>query len=170
MLFRSQGNSIIEDKPATKEELKALHKLIKKSTEDIENFSFNTTVSASMICVNELNSLKCHKKEILEQLTIVLSPFIPHVCEELWDVLGHENSICIAGWPKYNEEFMKEAVKNYNISFNGKSRFNMDFAADASREEIQKMVLEDERTSRWLEGKEPKKIIVVPGKIVNLVF
>lgn len=170
LFFDRQGNSIIEDKPATKEELKALHKLIKKSTEDIENFSFNTTVSASMICVNELNSLKCHKKEILEQLTIVLSPFIPHVCEELWDVLGHENSICIAGWPKYNEEFMKEAVKNYNISFNGKSRFNMDFAADASREEIQKMVLEDERTSRWLEGKEPKKIIVVPGKIVNLVF
>lgn len=170
LFFDRQGNSLIEDKPATKEELKALHKLIKKSTEDIENFSFNTTVSASMICVNELNSLKCHKKEILEQLTIVLSPFIPHVCEELWDVLGHENSICIADWPKYNEEFMKEAVKNYNISFNGKSRFNMDFAADASREEIQKMVLEDERTSRWLEGKEPKKIIVVPGKIVNLVF
>jgi len=170
LFFDRQGNYLIEDKPATKEELKALHKLIKKSTEDIENFSFNTTVSASMICVNELNSLKCHKKEILEQLTIVLSPFIPHVCEELWDVLGHENSICIADWPKYNEEFMKEAVKNYNISFNGKSRFNMDFAADASREEIQKMVLEDERTSRWLEGKEPKKIIVVPGKIVNLVF
>ena len=170
LFFDRQGKSLIEDTPATKEELKALHKFIKKATEDIENFSFNTTVSASMICVNELNALKCHKKEVLEQLTVVLSPFIPHVCEELWDVLGNAQSVCLAQWPQYNEEFLKEAVKTYNISFNGKSRFNMDFAADASREKIQEEVLSDERTERWLEGKEPRKIIVVPGKIVNLVF
>lgn len=170
LFFDRQGNCLVEDKPATKEELKALHKLIKKATEDIECFSFNTTVSASMICVNELTSLKCHKKEILEQLAVVLSPYIPHVCEELWSVLGHKTSICLAEWPQYNEAYLKESVKTYNISFNGKSRFNMEFAADETREEIQQKVIADERTIKWLEGKEPKKIIVVPGKIVNLVF
>ena len=170
LFYDRQGICLVEDKPATKEELKALHKLIKKATEDIENFSFNTTVSASMICVNELTTLKCHKKEVLAQLAVVLSPYIPHVCEELWAVLGHKQSICLADWPVCNEEYLKESVKTYSISFNGKSRFNMDFEAEASREVIQKEVLADERTQKWLDGKEPKKIIVVPGKIVNLVF
>lgn len=170
LFFDRQGQSLIEDAPATKDELKSLHKLIKKISEDINNFSYNTSVSASMICINELSGLKCHKKEILEQLTIILSPFIPHVCEELWNVLGHSTSICVATWPEFKEEYLKEDVINYSISFNGKSRYNMEFASDASRDEIQKTVMDDERTGRWLEGKTPKKVIIVPGKIVNIVF
>lgn len=170
LFFDRQGNDLVVDAPATAEELKALHKFIKKSTEDIEGFSFNTSVSAAMICVNELTTLKCHKREILKELTIILSPFIPHVCEELWSILGNTTSICLTDWPKYNEEYLKEAVKTYSISFNGKSRYSMDISADLSREEVQELVLADERTERWLEGKTPKKVIVVPGKIVNLVF
>lgn len=170
LFFDRQGNTLIVDEEPTKEELKSLHKLIKKISEDITNFSFNTSVSASMICINELNSMKCHKREILEQITTILAPFIPHVCEELWATLGHNTTICDAKWPTLNEEYLKEDVKTYSISFNGKSRFNLDFPADMDKATIEKTVLADERTERWLEGKSPKKIIIVPGKIVNLVF
>lgn len=169
-LFYSRTDEyLVKDEPATKEELKSLHKLIKKVTGDIEQFSYNTSVSAFMICVNELSNLKCNKKEILEQLVITLAPFAPHVCEELWDTLGHETSICDAAWPAYNEEYLKEDTINYTISFNGKARFNMEFDADAASDAIQAAVLADERSQKWIEGKTPKKIIVVPKKIVNVV-
>lgn len=169
-LFYSRTDEyLVKDEPATKEELKALHKLIKKVTGDIEQFSYNTSVSAFMICVNELFNLKCSKKEVLEQLVIVLAPFAPHVCEELWDVLGHETSVCDAEWPAFNEEYLKEDTINYTISFNGKARFNMEFAADETSEAIQAAVLADERSQKWIEGKTPKKVIVVPKKIVNVV-
>ena len=169
-LFYSRTDEyLVKDEPATKEELKSLHKLIKKVTGDIEQFSYNTSVSAFMICVNELSNLKCNKKEILEQLVITLAPFAPHVCEELWDTLGHETSVCDAAWPAYNEEYLKEDTINYTISFNGKARFNMEFDADAASDAIQAAVLADERSQKWIEGKTPKKIIVVPKKIVNVV-
>ena len=170
-LFYSRTDEyLVTDEPATKEELKSLHKLIKKVTGDIEQFSYNTSISAFMICVNELFNLKCSKKEILEQLVITLAPFAPHVCEELWDVLGHETSVCDAQWPAYNEEYLKEDNINYTISFNGKARFNMEFAADEASDAIQAAVLADERSQKWIDGKTPKKIIVVPKKIVNVVI
>ena len=114
--------------------------------------------------------MKCSKKEILEQLVVVLAPFAPHVCEELWDVLGHKTSVCDAEWPTYNEEYLKEDTINYTISFNGKARFNMEFAADEASAAIQAAVLADERSQKWIDGQTPKKIIVVPKKIVNVVI
>ncbi|MBR8708445.1 leucine--tRNA ligase [Bacteroides pyogenes] len=169
LFYSRAGEYLVKDEPATKEELKALHKLIKKVTGDIEQFSYNTSVSAFMICVNELSALKCCKKEILEQLAIVLAPFAPHVCEELWHTLGHDTSVCDAQWPVCNEEYLKEDTVNYTVSFNGKARFNMEFSADATSEAIEKEVLADERSQKWIEGKTPKKVIVVPKKIVNVV-
>ena len=170
LFYDRNGSYIVTDEPATKEELKSLHKLIKKVTGDIEQFSYNTSVSAFMICVNELFSLKCSKKEILNQLVIVLAPFAPHVCEELWDTLGHEDSVCDAKWPAYNEEYLVEDTINYTISFNGKARFNMEFPADETSEAIQSTVLADERSAKWMEGKSVVKVIVVPKKIVNIVI
>lgn len=170
LFFNRQGESLLVEDEATKEELKSLHKLIKKISDDINSFSFNTSVSASMICINELITLKCHKKEILEQLTILLSPFIPHVCEEFWSILGHKESVCTSKWPLLNEEYLKEDTKNYSVSFNGKSRYNVELPTDMDRNDIEQTILQDERTARWLEGKNPKKVIVVPGKIVNIVY
>ncbi|WP_221658685.1 leucine--tRNA ligase [Bacteroides salyersiae] len=170
LFYNRNGEYTVTDEPATKDELKSLHKLIKKVTGDIEQFSYNTSVSAFMICVNELSTLKCSKKEILEQLIITLAPFAPHVCEELWDTLGHTTSVCDAQWPAFNEEYLKEDVINYTISFNGKARFNMEFPADAASDAIQAAVLTDERSQKWTEGKTPKKVIVVPKKIVNVVI
>ena len=170
LFYDRNGNPLFNDEPATKDELKSLHKLIKKVTGDIETFSYNTSISAFMICVNELASLKCSKKEILNQLIVVLAPFAPHVCEELWETLGNTGSVCDAHWPAFNEEYLVENTVNYTISFNGKARFNMEFPADATSEAIQSSVLADERSSKWLEGKSVVKIIVVPKKIVNIVL
>jgi leucine--tRNA ligase len=170
LFYNRNGEYTVTDEPATKDELKSLHKLIKKVTGDIEQFSYNTSVSAFMICVNELSTLKCSKKEILEPLIITLAPFAPHVCEELWDTLGHTTSVCDAQWPAFNEEYLKEDVINYTISFNGKARFNMEFPADAASDAIQAAVLADKRSQKWTEGKTPKKVIVVPKKIVNVVI
>ncbi|UBD65989.1 leucine--tRNA ligase [Bacteroides salyersiae] len=170
LFYNRNGEYTVTDEPATKDELKSLHKLIKKVTGDIEQFSYNTSVSAFMICVNELSTLKCSKKEILEPLIITLAPFAPHVCEELWDTLRHTTSVCDAQWPAFNEEYLKEDVINYTISFNGKARFNMEFPADAASDAIQAAVLADERSQKWTEGKTPKKVIVVPKKIVNVVI
>ena len=170
LFYNRNGEYTVTDEPATKDELKSLHKLIKKVTGDIEQFSYNTSVSAFMICVNELSTLKCSKKEILEPLIITLAPFAPHACEELWDTLGHTTSVCDAQWPAFNEEYLKEDVINYTISFNGKARFNMEFPADAASDAIQAAVLADERSQKWTEGKTPKKVIVVPKKIVNVVI
>lgn len=160
---------VTSDEP-TADELKALHKLIKKVTYDIEHFSYNTSVSAFMICLNELTSLKCHKRAILEPLLIVLAPFAPHITEELWHALGNTTSICDAVWPSHDEQYLVESSVTYAISFNGKTRFSLELSADLSREEVEKAALTHENSARWIEGKTPKKIIVVPHKIVNIVL
>lgn len=170
MFFDKDDNLVLSDDEPTKEELKSINKLIKKTTEDIPLFSYNTTVSAFMICANELSALKCNKRSILEQFVIVLTPFAPHICEEIWEAMGHTTSVCDAQWPKFNEAYLKEDTVKYTISFNGKARFTMDFAADADREYIEKTVLSDEATKKYIEEKPVKKIIVVPKKIVNIVF
>ena len=160
---------VTEDEP-TPEELKSLHKLIKKVTYDIEHFSYNTSISAFMICVNELGGLKCTKRAILEPLVIVLAPFAPHIAEELWHELGHETTVCDAQWPAYEEKYLVENTANYAISFNGKVRFNLALPADMSKEEVEKTALAHEYSAKWLEGKQIRKVIVVPKKIVNIVL
>lgn len=169
-LFYKGDTFAVTDEQATKEELKSLHKLIKKVSGDIETFSFNTSVSAFMICVNELSAAKCSKKVILKELIILLAPFAPFIAEELWHALGNTTSVCDAEWPAYNEEYLVEDVINYTISFNGKARFNIEFGADTSNEEIEKVVLAHQNSVKWMEGKTPKKIIIVPKKIVNIVL
>ena len=157
------------DEP-TKEELKSIHKLIKKTTEDIASFSYNTTVSAFMICLNELTTLKCNKKAVFEKFVTVLSPFAPHICEELWAAMGNTTTICDAEWPEYNEEYLKEDTVKYTISFNGKARFTLDFAADATNSDIEATVLSNENSQKYIDGKAIKKVIIVPKKIVNIVL
>ncbi len=169
LFYNKTGEYIVQDQPATKEELKSIHKLIKKVSGDIEQFSYNTSVSAFMICVNELSTLKCNKKEVLRNLVILLAPFAPHISEELWSALGNTTSVCDAQWPSYNEEYLKEDVVNYTISFNGKARFSMEFASDADNNTIQETVLSSEGAQKWIEGKPVKKVIIVPKKIVNIV-
>lgn len=169
-LFHTSEQLNLSTDAPTKEELKSLHKLIKKVSTDIEAFSFNTSVSAFMICVNELTTLKCRKKTILQELIIILAPFAPHIGEELWHALGNENSVCDAPWPTYNEDYLKEDVVKYAVAFNGKVRFDVVFAADAPKEEVEKSVIESEQAKKWLEGKEPRKIIFVPRKMVNIVL
>lgn len=168
-LFYTNGEFLVSDDDPTKEELKLLHRLIKKVSFDIENFSFNTSVSAFMICVNELSQLKCNKKAILSDLLVCLAPFAPHIAEELWHKLGNEQTICDAKFPELNEEYLKENIFSYSISFNGKSRFVLEFPADASHAEIEKTVLEHPHSQKWLDGKSPRKVIIVPRKIVNIV-
>ena len=170
LFYDRNGQYTVTDEEPTKDELKSLHKLIKKVTGDIEQFSYNTSVSAFMICVNELAALKCAKRSVLQSLVTVLAPFAPHVCEELWSTMGGTGSVCDACWPKYNEEYLREDSVNYTVSFNGKARFNMEFPAGADSKEIEKAVLADPRSAKWLEGKTVVKIIVVPGKIVNIVI
>ncbi|WP_026776682.1 class I tRNA ligase family protein [Polaribacter sp. Hel_I_88] len=159
----------VSEENATKEELKVLHKTIKKVQEDIESFSFNTSVSTFMIAVNELTALKCNKREILEPLLVLLSPYAPHITEELYSKLGHTESISTAAFPIFDEKHLVESSKEYPISFNGKTRFTMELSLDLSKEEIEKTVMNHEKTIAQLEGKTPKKVIVVPGKIVNIV-
>ena len=170
-LFYGNTDSLqITDAEPTAEELKSLHKLIKKVTFDIEHFSYNTSISAFMICVNELSSLKCNKRAILEQLVILLAPFAPHTAEELWHECGHTTTVCDAQWPQHNEEYLKEKSVTYAISFNGNARFSMELPADMPRVEVEKAALSHESSAKWTEGKTPKKVIVVPGKIVNIVI
>ena len=166
------ANGMVElsiEKP-TDAEQKVIHKTIKKITEDIEKFSFNTSVSAFMICVNELSDLKCNKREVLEKLLIILSPFAPHITEELWHQIGHKNTIIDACFPKFDESYLVENTKTYPISFNGKVRFTLEMPISASKETLENTVMTDEKTQKWLEGKTPRKVIVVPGKIVNIVL
>ena len=169
-LFFKGDECVLVDEKASPEALKSLHKLIKKVTFDIEHFSYNTSVSAFMICVNELNAMKCVSKEIYNDLVVLLAPFAPHIAEELWHTLGNTTSVCDAKWPVCNEEYLVEASVNYAISFNGKARFNMSVPNGTSKEEVEKMALAHESSAKWMEGKTPKKVIVVPNKIVNIVI
>lgn len=164
------GNFRVSDAEPTRDELKVLHKTLKKVEQDIENFSFNTSVSEFMICANELSSLKCNKRSVLEPLVIALSPFAPHIAEELWALLGHPDTVLNATFPKFDEQYLTESSHNYPISINGKVRAQMQFALDMPKEDIEKMVLASEIVLKWTEGKPPKKVIVVPGKIVNVVL
>ncbi len=168
-LYVGEEGVIITEAEPTKEEFKILHKTIKKVAEDIENFSFNTSVSTFMIAVNELTALKCNKRAILEPLLALISPYAPHIAEELWSQLGHEGSISTVDFPEFDASYLVESSKNYPVSFNGKMRFTLELALDLSKEEIEKIVLADERTIAQLKGEAPKKIIIVPGKIINLV-
>jgi leucyl-tRNA synthetase len=168
LYFDDNGPVIVNDEP-TAEMYKSLHKTIKKVTEDIENFSFNTSVSQFMICVNELQQLKCNHRAILEPLAILVSPYAPHIAEELWSALGHEGSIATVAFPKFEEKYLVESEKEYPVSFNGKMRFTIKLPLDLTKEQIQEIVLADERTIAQLAGNTPKNIIIVPGKIINLV-
>ena len=169
-LYYKGDNLLVDDSKPTPEALKSLHKLIKKVTGDIETFSYNTSVAAFMICVNELSQLKCHSRAILEPLLIVLAPFAPHIAEELWhSALGHDTTINDAQWPEWNEEYLVESMARYAVSFNGKARFNIEVPADMSADEVQAVAMADEAAAKWLDGKTVRKVIVVPGKIVNIV-
>ncbi len=165
----SSEEGISSDK-ANAAELKSLHQCIKKVEDDINRYSLNTCVSTFMICVNELTDLKCHKAEILEPLAILISCHAPHIAEEAWSVLGHEESITTASFPQFNPEFLKEDSKTYPVMFNGKRRYEIVVSADMPKEEVEKLALEHEYAAKWLEGGAPKKVIVVPGKIVNVVL
>ncbi len=169
-LYQKDEQWLVTDEAANKSELKTLHKTIKKITEDIERFSFNTSVSNFMICVNELTDAKCNKREILEPLAILVAPYAPHIAEELWEKLGHTESITYAAFPVCNDEYLIENSFNYPISFNGKTKFNYEFELSLSKEDLEKAVLALDQTKKVLEGKAPKKIIIVPGKIVNIVM
>ena len=165
------GDSVkVTDEAASKDELKSLHKLIKKVTADIENFSFNTSVSAFMICVNELTSLATNKREILKPLLILLSPYAPHIAEELWHAIGEEGSVVTAEWPELNEAYLVEDNFTYPVSFNGKTRFMLSLPATLSPQEVEAAVLSAPEAEKWLEGKTPRKVIVVPKRIVNIVL
>ena len=164
------GGFAFSDAEPAAEELKSLHKLIKKVSGDIEAFSYNTSVAAFMICVNELTALKCNKRAILEPLVILIAPFAPHIAEELWEALGHTTTVCDAQWPVWNEDYLREDTVNYAVSFNGKVRFNLQFAADATNDEIERTVLASESAQKYIDGKTIRKVIIVPKKIVNIVL
>ena len=159
-----------EQKEATAEELKSLHKLIKKVSQDIPAFSYNTSISAFMICVNELSQLKCKNPEILKQLVILIAPFAPHIAEELWERLGQQGSVCDAQWPTWNEEYLVESSVTLGVAFNGKRRFEMQFAADADNKSIEEAVLQSELSKKYTDGKQIVKVIIVPKRMVNIVL
>jgi leucyl-tRNA synthetase len=170
-LFYEDGNLIVTDTPAAKASLKTLHKTIKKVEDDLERYSFNTNVSNLMICVNELTDQKCHSKEVLEQVVVLLAPYAPHAAEELWsEALGYEaGTVSTAHFPTFDPEMLVEANTIYPVSFNGKMRFNAELPTTFSAKEVEEAVLAMPEAQKWLEGKAPKKVIVVPGKIVNMV-
>ena len=168
LFFKGDNMQLIDEQPSA-EALKSLHKLIKKVSGDIETFSYNTSVAAFMICVNELTSMKCRSRAIYEPLVVLLAPFAPHIAEELWHVLGHDTTVCDAQWPVWNEDYLKESTVKYTVLFNGKPRYNIEVPAGTAQDEVQRIALADAGAERWLDGKQPKKVIVVPNKIVNVV-
>ncbi|WP_443701714.1 leucine--tRNA ligase [Prevotella sp.] len=170
LFYNRDGQFLANDEEATPEQLKSVHKLIKKVTFDIEHFSYNTSISAFMICVGELQQLKCHNKQLLQDVVVLIAPFAPHIAEELWHQLGNEGTVCDATWPEFNEKYLIESEIQLTVSFNGKARYQKKFPADAQNDAIQKEVLEDERSQKYLEGKQVIKVIVVPKKIVNIVI
>ena len=169
-LYYSADGLRVTDTPATKEELKSLHKLIRKVTQDVEQFSFNTSVAAFMICINELQGLKTSSREVLQPLLILLAPFAPHIAEELWHAIGEETTIIAAQWPECDEKLLIEDSFKYPVSFNGKTRFTIELQREASQDEIREVVLSADEAQKWLEGKTPKKVIIVPGRIINIVL
>lgn len=169
MCHNEQGAFTVNDASPSADALKTLHKTIKKITEDLERYSFNTPVSAFMIAVNELTDMKCNSRKIIEPLVILLSPFAPHISEEIWKNLGHANSITHAEWPVFNLDFLVENSFEYPVSFNGKVRFKINLPADMSKEDVEQAVINHEQTQKYLEGGTPKKMIVVLGRIVNVV-
>lgn len=169
MFFTGDNFDVVKAEP-TAEEQKSIHKLIKKVTGDVETFSYNTSIAAFMICANELTSLKCKNAEVLTKFVTVLAPFAPHICEELYHLLGNTGSVCDAQWPSYDEKFLVESSVKYPISFNGKVRFTLELPADMDKADVEKTALANEQTIKLLDGKPTKKVIVVPGKIVNIVF
>ena len=169
-LFYDDQKWLVKEEEPSKKELKILHETIKKITYDIEHFSFNTCISALMICVNELTSLKSHSSQILSPLTLLLSPFAPHLSEGLWERLGNKSNIVHVDFPIYDEAYLVEDTKNYPVSFNGKMRFTLELSLELDQEGVQKAVLQDDRTAEYLEGKTPKKWIIVPNKIINIVY
>ena len=168
-LYFDDNGLVVTNNEPTKDNLKSLHKTIKKVAEDIESFSFNTSVSQFMICVNELSTQNCHERAVLEPLAILISPYAPHIAEELWSLLGHSDSISTVAFPKFEAAHLVESSKEYPVSFNGKMRFTMELPLDLTKEQIEEIVMKDERTLRQLDGRTPNKVIIVPGKIINLV-
>lgn len=172
-LYHTDKNSeevfAVSNTEASADSLKVLHQTIKKITEDIEHFNFNTAVSAFMICINELTHQGCRSREVLEPLAILIAPYAPHIAEELWEKLGHRESIARAPYPVYKEKLIQETTKTYPISFNGKKRFTLELPLELSKQEIEHLVMEHPRTQEQLNGRTPKRIIIVPGKIVNIV-
>ena len=169
-IFDKEGNIRLTDGEPSKAELKSLHKLIKKVSGDIETFSYNTSISAFMICLNELNQLKSANKQVMEGFVTLLAPFCPHISEELWHAFGHTTTVVDAPWPEWNEDYLKEDSVSLTVSFNGKARFQMEFPADADNATIEKAVLDNPQSAKYMEGKQHIKTIVVPKKIVNIVL
>lgn len=170
LYYDRDGQFLPDDSEATPEQLKSLHKLIKKVSQDIEQFSYNTSISAFMICVGELQQLKCRNRVLLSQLAVLIAPFAPHIAEELWHALGNESTVCDAQWPEFDEKYLVESTVQMGIAFNGKRRFEMQFAADADNIAIEQAVMADERTARYMEGKQVVKVIIVPKRMVNVVI
>ncbi len=170
LFYDRNGELIVTEDEPTADELKVLHRTIQKTATDIERFSFNTAVSSFMICINELHDLKCHKRAVIKPFLVLLAPFAPHIAEELWSRLGHTETICDAEWPEFKAEYLVESTVEYPVSFNGKMRFKLSVDAGLTVPEIQKVVLANEQSERWMEGKPAKKVIVVPNKIINIVI
>jgi leucyl-tRNA synthetase len=170
LFFNREGQLILNEDEAERTELKILHKTIKKVSEDIERFNFNTSVSAFMICVNELGELNCHKRSVLEPLCLLLSPFAPHLCEEIWHQVGHTSSVVVAQFPEFDDQFLVEDHFEYPVSFNGKLRFKIELSVSLNASEIEKIILSNEQAQKWFDGKAPKKIVVVPNRIINVVL
>ena len=171
LFYNDNGDWIVTDEVPAKDELKILHKTIKKVQEDIESFSFNTAVSAFMVCVNELGSLKSHKKGLLSELVVLLSPYAPHITEELYAQLGYEaGTLALATFPTWQQEYVTDDIFEYPIQINGKVRATISFPLDTVPADIEKEVLANETVQKWLDGKSPKKVIVVPKRIVNVVL
>jgi len=164
-----EGNLRISEEDPTRDELKVLHNAIKRVTEDLNRFSWNTVVSNMMICVNELTDLQCSKRKVLEPLCVLLSPYAPHLAEELWELMGHSDSVCDASWPEWKAEYLETDEFEYPVSFNGKTKFFLTLGIQLDQEAVTKAVLDNEQTQKYLEGKAPKKVIVVPKRIVNVV-
>ena len=165
LFYDREGVLTLNDEEPTPSELKTLHKTIKKIREDIENFSFNTSISAFMICLNELGA--CHKRAILEPLAVLIAPFAPHIAEELWEAMGHAETIFDAAYPLCEEKYLEESAFEYPVMVNGKLRFKQNYSLKMTPAEIQADIVTTEGAQKWLEGKAPKKIIVVPGKIIT---